>query len=52
LPLAGALALGALFARQGSSQAVIAVLVGFVVLDFLGLKLLPRLQGVLAKWLS
>jgi len=52
LPLAGALGSGAVFARFGTAYAAIGTLVSFVVLVFVGLKALPRLQPLLARLLA
>ena len=52
VPLAGAAIAGLVFARWGTSHAAIAALLAFIVLVFVGLKALPRLQPVLAQLLS
>ena len=49
LPLSGAALVGVALARWGTAQAAIGARVAFVVLVFVGLKALPRLQPVLAK---
>jgi hypothetical protein len=52
LPLAGATAASAIASRWGGTEALIAALVAFISLVFLGLKLLPKLQPLLARWLA
>lgn len=51
-PAVGAAGSAAVFATTGATHALVAALGAFFVLVVLGLKLLPRLQSVLAKMLS
>jgi len=52
LPAAGAVAAAVVARRWGTTEAVLGALTAFAALVLLGLRILPRTQGVLARWVG